>query len=353
MTTHTCDLTVVVSTYNRADRLPLALDALRDQSGDVRYEIIVVDNNSTDSTRAVVEAIAAESGGKVRYAFEPRQGLSYGRNTGIELSQSPLVAFTDDDVRVAPDWVDALKRVFDEHPDIDYVGGPVLPNWLQPPPRWLTRGHWGPLALQDYGSEGIVTGKERGMCLVGANMTFRRRVFERVGTFSPALGRIKDGIGSTEDHDMQLRVWRAGMRGLYHPSPIVLADVTPDRMEKAYHRRWHRGNGRHCAMMRLREFVPMDVGPVTEPQNIVTLFGSPAFVHVDIVRYTYLWADAVLRRDDSLFYANQLRHVWSYVKTRYVLFRTDSPRSVPIELVTFLRSYIRKQLNRTPRPARI
>ena len=65
MTTHTCDLTVVVSTYNRADRLPLALDALRDQSGDVRYEIIVVDNNSTDSTRAVVEAIAAESGGKV------------------------------------------------------------------------------------------------------------------------------------------------------------------------------------------------------------------------------------------------------------------------------------------------
>ena len=108
---------------------------------------------------------------------------------------------------------------------------------------------------------------------------------------------------------MQLRVWRAGMRGLYHPSPIVLADVTPDRMEKAYHRRWHRGNGRHCAMMRLREFVPMDVGPVTEPQDIVTLFGSPAFVHLDLVRYTYLWADAVLRRDDSFFYANQLRHV--------------------------------------------
>ncbi len=351
MRPESCDLSVVVSTYNRADRLPLALDALLEQAGDVPYEIIVVDNNSTDRTRDVVEAIAAKWHGKIRYAFEPRQGLSHGRNTGIAQSSAPLVAFTDDDVRVAADWVSQLKRVFDEHPEASYVGGPVLPNFLQPPPPWLTKSHWAPLALQDYGPEGIVTGKERGMCLVGANMTFRRNVFERVGTFSPALGRIKDGIGSTEDHDMQLRVWRAGMQGLYDPSPIVMADVTPDRMVKAYHYRWHRGNGRHCAMMRLREFVPTDVGPVTEPQDLVTLFGSPAFVHVDLVRYAYLWAQAVLRRDDSMFYANQLRHVWSYITTRYQLFVADKPRSVPIELMTFLRSYIRKHLNRTPRAA--
>jgi len=104
-------------------------------------------------------------------------------------------------------------------------------------------------------------------------------------------------------------------------------------------------------MMRLREFVPTDVGPVTEPHDLVTLFGSPAFVHMDLVRYAYLWAQAVLRRDDSMFYANQLRHVWSYVTTRYRLFVADKPRSVPIELMTFLRSYIRKHLNRTPRAA--
>ena len=351
MNAHSCNLTVVVSTYNRADRLPSALDALLQQAGNVAYEIIVVDNNSTDTTRDVVNAMASVSSGRVRYAFEPRQGLSHGRNTGIAQAAGPLIAFTDDDVRVAPDWVRQLTRVFDEHPEIAYVGGPVLPNWLEPPPPWLTKAHWAPLALQDYGSDAIVTGKDRGMCLVGANMAFRQSVFERVGNFSPALGRIKDGIGSTEDHDMQLRVWRAGMQGLYHPSPVVTADVTPDRMEKAYHHRWHRGNGRHCAMMRLREFVPTDVGPVTEPQDLVTLFGSPAFVHLDLIRYAYLWADAVLRRDDSMFYANQLRHVWSYVTTRYQLFVADKPRSVPIELLTFLRSYIRKQLNRTPRAA--
>jgi glycosyltransferase involved in cell wall biosynthesis len=346
-----CDVSVVVSTYNRADRLPLALEALMDQAGDVHYEIIVVDNNSTDSTRDVVAAIATASAGRIRYAFEPRQGLSHGRNTGIELARAPIVAFTDDDVRVAVDWVQQLKRTFEEHPEIDYVGGLVLPNWREPPPRWLTKSHWAPLALQDYGAERIVTGRERGLCLVGANLAFRRRVFDRVGLFSPTLGRIKDGIGSTEDHDMQLRVWRAGMRGLYDPSPVVTADVTPDRMQKSYHRRWHRGNGRHCALMRLREFVPTDVGPVSEPQDLVTLFGSPAFVYLDLIRHAYLWFGAVLRRDDSLFYANQLRHVWSYVRTRQQIFKADAPRSAPAELATFLRAYVRKQRNRIPKPA--
>lgn len=347
-----CDISVVVSTYNRADRLPSALDALLAQTGDVGYEVLVIDNNSTDDTRRVVADIARRAEGRVRYAFEPRQGLSHGRNTGISFSRAPIVAFTDDDVRAAPDWVLQLKRVFAEHPDIDYIGGLVLPNWLATPPAWLTKAHWAPLALQDYGPQPIVTGRERAMCLVGANLAFRTRVFERVGPFSPTLGRIKDGIGSTEDHDMQLRLWRAGMRGLYDPRPLVFADVTPDRLAKAYHRRWHRGNGRHCAIMRLREFVPTDVGPLTEPQDLVTLFGCPAFVLADIPRYTYLWLQAIYRRDDALFYANQLRHVWSYIRTSYQTFAAERRRSVPAELAVFMRSYVRKKLGGTAvRPA--
>jgi glycosyltransferase involved in cell wall biosynthesis len=347
-----CDVSVVVSTYNRADRLPLALDALLAQTGSVPYEVIVVDNNSTDETAQVVRAIAERAGERIRYAFEPRQGLSHGRNTGIALARAPIVAFTDDDVRVAPDWVEQLKRTFDAHPEVEYVGGLVLPNWLAPPPAWLKKAHWAPLALQDYGSEPVVTGRERAMCLVGANLSFRRRVFERVGGFAPSLGRIKDGIGSTEDHDMQLRIWREGMLGLYTPAPAVFADVTPDRMEKAYHHRWHRGNGRHCAMMRLRELVPTDVGPMTEPQDIVTLFGSPGFVYRDVVEYVYLWVDALIRRDDPMFYANQLRHVTSYIRTRYEISRKETGRRAPAELAAFIRSYVRKRLQRAgARPA--
>ena len=75
-----CDVSVVLSTYNRADRLALALDALLSQTGGVSYEIIVVDNNSSDETAAVVAQIAGRSNGRLRYEFEPRQGLSHGRN---------------------------------------------------------------------------------------------------------------------------------------------------------------------------------------------------------------------------------------------------------------------------------
>ncbi|HXH07330.1 MAG TPA: glycosyltransferase, partial [Vicinamibacterales bacterium] len=209
------EISVVLSTYNRAALLPAALEALLDQVGGAAYEIIVVDNNSTDDTRRVVGAFAERSGGRLRYAFEPRQGLSYGRNTGIDLARAPIVAFTDDDVRVAADWVMRMREVFEQEPDIDYIGGRVLPQWRCPPPRWLTDAHWAPLALQDYGPEPFVTGRERAICLVGANLAFRRRVFDRVGLFHPALQRVGDGIGSTEDHEFQLRVWQAGLRGLY------------------------------------------------------------------------------------------------------------------------------------------
>jgi glucosyl-dolichyl phosphate glucuronosyltransferase len=342
----TPDISVVVSTYNRADRLSVALEALLAQDGPDRYEVIVVDNNSTDGTASVVSQIAARANGRLRYAFEPRQGLSYGRNTGIELARAPIIAFSDDDVRVAPDYVQQLLGAFQAHPEIDYVGGRVLPNWLAPPPRWLTTSHWSPLALQDYGLEPMVVGRERAQCLVGASLAFRRRVFDRVGLFTPALGRIKDGIGSTEDHDMQLRVWRAGMRGLYTPSVVAAADVTPDRLEKAYHRRWHRGHGRHCALMRLRELVPADMGPMSEPDDLVTLFGSPAFVYVDLLRAGYRWVEAVIRRREPMFYSNQFRHVWSYIRTRYGVFRKESCHGALEELRAFARAYLRKRMSR-------
>src|SRR5205085_9079639 len=101
----TCDVSVVLCTYNRAALLQPAIDALLAQTGDVAYEITVVDNNSTDTTASVVRAIAPRAGGRVVYAFEPQQGLSHARNRGLALARAPIVAFTDDDVRVAPDWI--------------------------------------------------------------------------------------------------------------------------------------------------------------------------------------------------------------------------------------------------------
>jgi GT2 family glycosyltransferase len=218
----------------------------------------------------------------------------------------------------------------------------VLPNWLQPPPRWLTTAHWSPLALQDYGAHVFLSSRDRAICLVGANLAFRREVFERVGLFAAELGRIKDGIGSTEDHDIQLRIWRAGMRGMYVPDIMAVADVTADRMVRSYHRRWHHGHGRHCAAMRLRELVPADTGPMSEPGDIVSLFGSPAFVYADFAVFAKAWLRAVVRREDAFFYANKLRHLASYVRRRWQLRPKRRARDAVTELASFAAAYWRK-----------
>jgi cellulose synthase/poly-beta-1,6-N-acetylglucosamine synthase-like glycosyltransferase len=287
--------------------------------------------------------MGAASTDRIRYVFEGRQGKSHALNTGLTLARGEILACTDDDVRVAPDWLLQFRRSFAAHPAVDYIGGRVLPHWLAPPPVWLTTAHWSPLALQDYGGTLQVVGAERAVCLVGANIAYRRGVFARVGEFTPSLGRTGDGIGSTEDHDLQLRMWRAGIRGLYDPAIVVHADVTPDRLTREYHRRWHRGHGRHCALMRLRELVPADLGPMSEPPGIVTLFGTPAFVYLDVPRNAGLWLRSLVLQQDPFFYANQLRHVLSYIRTRYRQFRSRGRSNSTVELLRFARTYAGKR----------
>lgn len=349
-----CDVSVVISTYNRAGELAGALESvLSQEAGGVEYEVILVDNNSTDHTRAVADALVARYPDRLRYLFEPRQGLSYGRNTGIAAARGPIVAFTDDDVRVAPDWVARIARVFRDRPDIAYIGGKVLPRWSTPPPRWLVNHHWSPLALIDYADEYIESSASRPVCFVGANLAFRREVFDRVGLFNPALGRVKDGIGSTEDHDLQLRLWRAGLKGLYQPELIVTAEVSPDRLTKRYHRRWHRGHGRYCALMRVHESMIGGNGPIGRDPDLVTLFGSPAFLYTQAITSSWKWVVALVRGPDwrPLYEENRVRYAFAYIATRFRLRGTEGARSALGEIARFVRDIIRKKTRGRGGPA--
>ena len=116
------DISVCICTYNRCQGLRSALESVLGQQADgVRFEVIVVDNNSTDETKQVVDGFVRRGHSNLRYSFEGRQGLSHARNAAIAVARSPLVAFTDDDVPVARDWVSTIKRAFDEHPEAAWV----------------------------------------------------------------------------------------------------------------------------------------------------------------------------------------------------------------------------------------
>jgi glycosyltransferase involved in cell wall biosynthesis len=278
-------LSIVLSTFNRCQWLPRALSCLLHQQlpSHLSYEVIVVDNNSTDATRSVVERYKREFSDRLRYVFEPRQGLSFGRNTGITSSRSELVAFTDDDVVVANDWVAAIHQAFDAHPEVECLGGRTLPVWPSQPPAWLTRLHWvGPLALQDYGEDPFVIDRQRPICIAGANLAFRRSVFDRVGPFSTAMT-------FAEDTELLLRLWRAGGRALYVPNMIVHAIVQPERLTKAYHRKWHVNIGRCNARMGFEELADPVVGLRQSRPELMALFGLPGFAVRQLVIEVFRW----------------------------------------------------------------
>ena len=299
-------LSVILPTYNRAGSLKSALSALLRQHAEPgSYEIIVVDNNSTDGTRDLVQGF---DDSRIRLIAETRQGLSYARNAGLDAARAPLVAFTDDDVEVAPDWVTTIVTTLEQHREIDGLGGRVLPAWENGRPRWLTREHWAPLALQDHGDARRTFDKQTPIGLIGANVAFRRRVFDQVGPFSPAVQRVKDGIGSTEDHELLTRLYDRGGRMLYHPRMLVLARVQSERCDRRYHRRWHEGHGRFYALMRRPEIERARVSP----------FGVPGHLLREAVRDVAAWVTSAAAADwDRAFLAElRLRFLKGFVWTR-------------------------------------
>ncbi len=306
------DVSVVISTFNRAGLLPTALESVaRQQAGGPPYEIIVVDNNSTDHTRAVVESFIAAGHPHVRYLFEPRQGVSNGRNTGIANARGAIIAFTDDDVAVSPDWVAQIKRALDAHPEVDFVGGKVLPRWPQEPPVWLTREHWSPLAITDHGEQPFYVNRERPWCLVCANLGVRRTAFERFGGFAPEFWR-------SQDHEWQLRVWRAGRQGMYLPEILVEANVQRERMKKKYHRWWHTVHGKYCAMMRLEANLP-DKQIRDIPPDLTTLFGTPGYVYRKLLKEGGRWLAAMLSRrgGQAFWHESNINYYVSYIREAY------------------------------------
>jgi len=288
-------LSVVLPTHNRAGELRHAIEALLRQTPSAgAYEVIVVANNCTDGT---TDLLASIDDARLKGIPENRQGLSYARNTGIAASAGDYVAFTDDDVEVAPDWVATLLHAFEAHPDVDGIGGRVLPSWRDACPGWLTRAHWAPLALQDHGDTRRVFDAATPIGLIGANVAFRRGVFARVGTFAAAVQRVRDGIGSTEDHEFLLRLYAAGGRMLYLPKLVARARVQPDRCVRTYHRRWHFGHGRFHALMR---------DPRIE-RSRTYIFGVPGHLLHAAARDAAHWFVSLLRRDDAEVFATELR----------------------------------------------
>jgi len=242
------NVTVIVCTYNRCQSLAEALGSVASSAlpDSVEWEVLVVDNNSRDQTRAVVEEVSGRYPGRFRYLFESRQGLSNARNAGIRAARGEIVVFTDDDVTVDPLWLQNLTVPLSGSQWAG-AGGRIRLGGDFEPPLWLALSGpfnlGGTLVQFDLGDqEGVL---ERAP--FGANMAFRKIMFEKYGAFRSDLDRCGKSLIGNGDTELGERLMAAGERLCYVPSAVVHHPVQKERLRKKYFRSYWFARGRSLA----------------------------------------------------------------------------------------------------------
>ncbi|MGB9128228.1 MAG: glycosyltransferase, partial [Thiobacillus sp.] len=211
---------------------------------DREWEIIVVDNNSKDHTRAVVEE-AQRDWALLLYEFEGEQGLSRARNHGISVARGEVLLFTDDDVLPEPEWLEITLAGLTKY-QADACGGYIGPIWESPPPPWLTERFYGFLAVRnDRSDDYIIT--EPSQAPFGANMAFRKGVFDLIGQFDTSRGRKGKVLASGEDGELFERILAAQLKVIFIGKSRVHHKVESFRLTKRYFRRWRFQTSRNIA----------------------------------------------------------------------------------------------------------
>jgi glycosyltransferase involved in cell wall biosynthesis len=246
------NVTVILCTYNRCQSLSAALGsvALSMMPDSIDWEVLVVDNNSRDQTREVVEDFSRRYPGRFRYLREPQQGKSYALNSGIREARGNVLAFLDDDVTVDPGWLQSLTAPL-RSGEWAGSGGRTIPAQTFTPPDWLALD--GPHSMVgilyahfDLGDKP----RELDRAPYGANMAYRKKMFEKYGVFRTDLGPSPNSEipRPNEDTEFGRRLLAAGERLRYEPAAVVYHPVLENRIQKEYFLDWWFDYGR--AMVR-------------------------------------------------------------------------------------------------------
>ena len=226
-------VTVAIPTYNRADFLRQTLAGVAEQQFPRdHFEVLVIDNNSRDHTRATVESFAYSSPAP-RYILETRQGLDYARNRAIAEARGEILIFGDDDILVQPDWLAqmAVPLLADPARRIGAVGGEVIPVFPDGLPDWVREWH-APLAFRP--DAGPLDARHSPM---GANLAFPKWVFDQLGPFHTMLDRAAGNYFSGGDSEMIRRVREAGLEVWFAPAAAVKHQMPASRTTFRYARR--------------------------------------------------------------------------------------------------------------------
>lgn len=234
-------ISAVICTHNRDQYLGAAIDSLLKQEFEP-YEIIVVDNASTDTTRQVVEARLADA--KLTYIYEPTLGLSAARNTGAKVAKAEILAYLDDDAEASPGWLRSLYQAYVENEKLAIAGGKVTLIWPPgvTPPKWLSAEMSGSLGAYDLGEQPLYI-DQPGLTPRGLNYSLRKSFLDTIGGFDLNLGRVGTNLLSNEELHMTQLALEAGWKVAYLPDALAAHNVAPARLQRSWFlsRSWWQG----------------------------------------------------------------------------------------------------------------
>lgn len=252
------EITGIICTHNRERYLEGCIQSLLDQSLDPQcYEILIVDNGSTDSTKEICDRFVDQP--NFRYVYEPILGLSQARNTGWKKARGRYVGYIDDDATADHLWFEkALEGFKGSTPEAEWVGGPVQLEWEVQAPTWLTKEYYGALGWVDWGDEPRFL-EGAGEWLVGCNSLYRRDILEKMNGFDTRLGRKKKLLLSGEEVQFQHRLKAINGRLFYHPGIRIYHFVPKERTEPSFfYRRYYWGGITDYIMSKTLEKIQYD-----------------------------------------------------------------------------------------------
>lgn len=221
-------ISIIICTYNRDKYIYQCLSNFANNTTGRSWEIILVNNNSTDNTHAECERFAKYNPNvNFHYFIEATPGLSYARNRGMREAHGDWFVFLDDDSMVGCDYVEQLGQLLDRFPDAGAFGGAIIPFFEDKTPKWLSKWSMGFVSAIDMGD--AVVEFANGKYPIGANMGISRNVINEIGDFNTSLGRTKDLLLGGEEKDIFARIRDAKHPIYYFPNITVRHCIPPRR----------------------------------------------------------------------------------------------------------------------------
>ncbi|WP_013321502.1 glycosyltransferase family 2 protein [Gloeothece verrucosa] len=234
-------IAAIICTHNRANYLGAAIDSLLTQECD-NFEVLVVDNGSTDHTKQVIETRLFHP--SLNYLYEPILGLSVARNTGAKATTAPILAYLDDDAVASPQWLRVIIEAYAKNDSLAIAGGKVTLIWPEgvTPPQWLSDDLAVGLGAYNLGDK-ILYIDQPGLTPRGLNYSIRRIFLEQIGGFDPNLGRVGTKLLSNEELFMTELALKGGWQVAYLPEALVAHHVAPERLNRQWflQRSWWQG----------------------------------------------------------------------------------------------------------------